>query len=604
MIFATPLGLLALVSIPAIVAIHLFRRRFPPRPVAGLFLWQAVRQVPQGGGRLDRLPITTSLILECLAALALSLILAGARLSSAAVSDHLVVSLDDSASRWARNAGGVRPRDRAERRVLDEISRLGSGGRITIIQSGERPIVLAGPAALAAEGRTALERWQPQSQHHSLAPGLRLARELAGRTGRLMVLTDTTPAARGEGEVTGALWVAVGEPLANVAIIAAERTLGRDDGRATISLALGNYSETPQTRRLAVRAGDKEIVTRELTAPPGVSSVKLPISVGLPPLRVMLSEDALARDNEVVLVEPQAQVVAVENRLAEGRGRQALSKALGVLSNVTPAESGHLQFVSADTLDSPLPPSVWRAAFGRPPARVLADGEAQDFIGPFVMEKRHPLLLGVTLAGVVWSGASPLASPAVRPLVSAGERAALATVSMPGGGTTILFNLDLERTNLIRSPDWPILISNLVDMRRRDLPGPERWNYRIGEWVRVRLGRDPKAALRVRSPDGERTLPSGRVVEFIAPPKGGLVELLEGDQTLFQLGVNFLDESESNLRTSTEGETGALNQQAPGLRAESGPASDPLFWVLLTIAAVAMVTNWCLPARQRIAWTV
>jgi hypothetical protein len=44
MMFATPLGLLALLAIPAIVAIHLFRRRFPVRPVAGLFLWQIRRR--------------------------------------------------------------------------------------------------------------------------------------------------------------------------------------------------------------------------------------------------------------------------------------------------------------------------------------------------------------------------------------------------------------------------------------------------------------------------------------------------------------------------------------------------------------------------------
>ena len=75
MIFTTPLGLLALLAIPAIVAIHLFRRRFPARPVAGLFLWGVVRQTPEGGGRVTRLPITRSLILECLAALALALIL-------------------------------------------------------------------------------------------------------------------------------------------------------------------------------------------------------------------------------------------------------------------------------------------------------------------------------------------------------------------------------------------------------------------------------------------------------------------------------------------------------------------------------------------------
>ncbi len=59
MIFATPLGLLALLAIPAIVAIHLFRRRFPVRPVAGLFLWQMAQQTPEGGGRITKLPITS-----------------------------------------------------------------------------------------------------------------------------------------------------------------------------------------------------------------------------------------------------------------------------------------------------------------------------------------------------------------------------------------------------------------------------------------------------------------------------------------------------------------------------------------------------------------
>ena len=93
MTFATPLGLLAVLAIPAIVAIHLFRRRFPVRPVAGLFLWQDPRQTPVEGRRIDRLPITTSLILECLAALALALILAGARLSSAGINRHLVIGI-------------------------------------------------------------------------------------------------------------------------------------------------------------------------------------------------------------------------------------------------------------------------------------------------------------------------------------------------------------------------------------------------------------------------------------------------------------------------------------------------------------------------------
>ena len=35
MTFAVPLGLIALAAIPAIIAIHILRRRFPIRPVAG-----------------------------------------------------------------------------------------------------------------------------------------------------------------------------------------------------------------------------------------------------------------------------------------------------------------------------------------------------------------------------------------------------------------------------------------------------------------------------------------------------------------------------------------------------------------------------------------
>ena len=593
MIFTTPLGLLALLAIPAIVAIHLFRRRFPVRPVAGLFLWQMAQRTPEGGGRITRLPISTSLILECLAALALALILGGARLSPAGVSQHLVVLLDDSASMAAANAAGESARDRAVRRVLAAIDRLGPGGRITLIISGERPSVLVGPAALALEARSALERWRPDALHHSLALGVRLARELAGRTGRLMVISDLAPGARGEGEIDGALWVSVGEPLGNVGITAAERTLSPDEGRGMVSLTFGNYSDSAVRRHLRMTAGDKEVGSRDIDVPPGVSSSTLPLPPGLPAVRIDLSADALSRDNEVTLAEPRPRIVGVENRLRDGRGRQALIKALGAVAGVTQAESGHLAFIEAAAIDTAPSPGVWKAAFGRPPAGWLGPGESRDFIGPFVLEKRHPLLFGMTLGGVVWPGVMPLAPSAVRPLVSAGDQVLIGVpaVNPARPDPAYLFNIDLDRTNLIRAPDWPILISNLIEMRRQSLPGPERWNYQIGEWVRVRLAHEPKGPLRFRCGAVERALPASRQLEFIAPSPGGLLQVLEGDTVLFDIGVNFLDETESNLRRQSTADAGRF-ADVSGLTAESGPASDPLFWVLLTIATTAIVGNW------------
>jgi Ca-activated chloride channel homolog len=319
-------------------------------------------------------------------------------------------------------------------------------------------------------------------------------------------------------------------------------------------------------------------------------------------VRLTLSDDVLDADNEVVLVEPRSRTVGVENRLPEGRGHEAVARALDALSGVTRTETGHLAFIAAADLDAPARPGTWRAAFGRAPAAGPAESESADYIGPFVMEKRHPLLQGVTLAGILWAGAVPLSPATMRPIVSAGDRGLVGVVASraSGGDITLLFNLDFERTNLVRSPDWPILISNLVEMRRLQLPGPERWNYRAGEWIRVRLDRQPSAPLRLRTADGERDLQTGRLLEFVAPAAGGLVHLLEGDQVLYELAVNALDEAESDLRDRSSGEHGSFDALPSGLDAESGTAFDPLFWVLLAVAAAAMLGNWCLPGVRQV----
>ena len=147
-----------------------------------------------------------------------------------------------------------------------------------------------------------------------------------------------------------------------------------------------------------------------------------------------------------------------------------------------------------------------------------------------------------------WCGPAPcpVNLSAVHPVLSSGNQPLIGLVgSRPDDG--ILFNVDLDKTNLLRAPDWPILISNIVELRRQDLPGPERWNYRAGEWIRVRLGRDPKGPLHFRCGSIERDLPPARLMEFTAPAPCGLLQITEGKDVLFQLGVNFLDEKESDL---------------------------------------------------------
>jgi hypothetical protein len=53
-VFAHPLGLLALLALPAVVALHLYRRRFELRRVSALFLWRVDDHVPLAAANASR----------------------------------------------------------------------------------------------------------------------------------------------------------------------------------------------------------------------------------------------------------------------------------------------------------------------------------------------------------------------------------------------------------------------------------------------------------------------------------------------------------------------------------------------------------------------
>ncbi|HXS81883.1 MAG TPA: BatA and WFA domain-containing protein, partial [Methylomirabilota bacterium] len=187
--FANPLGLLALLAVPAVVALHLYRRRFEPRPVSALFLWGADDRAPVAGRKREPLRTSVSFWCELLAVALLALAFSGPRSGCAAGhSEHLVVVLDSSASMGAV-AEGKSTRERALELIAERIDGLGRGSRVTLVQSGPRPSLVAGPAAFPAEAREALAQWVPGAAHHDLQPAVALALQFAGEA-RVTLVTD------------------------------------------------------------------------------------------------------------------------------------------------------------------------------------------------------------------------------------------------------------------------------------------------------------------------------------------------------------------------------------------------------------------------------
>ncbi len=576
---SAPLGLLALLAVPAVVALHMFRRRLRERRVAGLFLFAEDRLAADSGRRRAPLRSTASLWLEIAAALLLSLLVAGLTFGADRRLPHLVLVLDDSASMGAI-AEGRSAADRARDFARERLAALPGGSAATVILTGLRPEVVAGPRAPLPIAREAVARWTPESPTHDFAPALHLGRELAAEGGRLLFLTDrglaTCPPA--------AELQAFGRAAGNAAILSARRAEGR------IHLSVAAWGGLPVETTLRLSGGEGAVAESRLSVEPG-KPVHLSLPDPLPgrALRAEIGADALPIDNAVLLLPEPSRVVGVCADLpAETAALLRFREVAAAMRDVAvvPDRGGaHLVVTGAA--------GAMRPGCIEVVLEPIAPGaERDDWIGPYLLERRHPLLDGVTLEGVVW-GAGRSALPGL-PLLLAGE-AALLSEEEEETGVRYRLNLDPARTNLPSSPDWPILFSNLCALARQRMPGPEEVNVRLGETLRYRPGGGERVAdLELHAPDGSVERARGFRVATFAAARPGEYRLTEGEREVARFAVCFVDGSESDLTGAEERSVAATEEgAAAGVDGREGIEAQLLALLLLLVLA----TDWYLLGR-------
>lgn len=611
--FTHPLGLLALLALPAILALHLYRRRFEPRPISGLFLWRVDDRVPLAGRKRERIVNSASLFAELLAAAALGLAFAGPRAScSGGSAEHLVVVLDSSAS-MAAEVEGTSARDACVALVRERIDALGRGSRVTLVRSGSRPALVAGPAAYPAEAGERIGEWRPGAARHDLHPALALALELAGG-GKVVVVTDRFEPEAWPGTVE---LVSVGEPADNLAITHAARSREGDSTGDKVFVTVASFARSESRTRLRVLSEGREIAVEDLAIPAGSRehrSFEVPAGTGV--LELEIARDALAVDDVALLAPPASRTVALHASLGEedlralglrGAGEKGIERWLALVPNSVEAgseEAAHLVLSRGVSGGA----GAWCWSFE-------AQGEARrDLIGPFLGERGHRLLEGTTLEGIVWSVDPGLGLPGA-PLVSAGNDPIL-TEERDGERTIWRANLDVARSSLQRSPDWPILLANAAELRREALPGPQRTNVHVGETLTYRPGSElaslapgevaryvlegpfdaSGAALRTGTPSTREVTALEQVlVEGLEEP--GLYRLAHSGRAVAEFALSFSDAAESDLRDRLPGRRGA-ETEASELEAELSGLE--LLLIALTLALVAF--DWLVLQRAGAAY--
>jgi len=98
MTLLNPLGLLALLAIPVIIAIHFLQRRAKHVPISTLFLLQKTQREASSGSKFDRLVNSVPLWLQLLIVVLLTWLLVQPRYVKSNSTQRIAIVIDSSAS--------------------------------------------------------------------------------------------------------------------------------------------------------------------------------------------------------------------------------------------------------------------------------------------------------------------------------------------------------------------------------------------------------------------------------------------------------------------------------------------------------------------------
>jgi hypothetical protein len=571
----TPLALLGLLFIPAVIAMYLLKLRRDERVVPSTLLWTALISDVEANAPWQKLRRSLLLLLQLLLVVILVLLAARPFLERpAGLARDIVLVLDTSASMAATDVSPNRL-EAAKDAALDALRDLPAGGKVSIVTADRTARIVVNETADMGRVRQALDGIEPTSASGDLGDALELAGKLAARSGdaQILVATDGALATSPTATVDAPIRVlSVGRSRKNQAIVAlAVRSASAVTRSVFVSIA--NLDLEAAQRRLELWGDGSLREVRDIFLDPQARSDVLiddvPGDVETLELRLVGADPAVTTAPDDLATDDRAWAVVPPDRtrliLVVGDGDPYLETALGYLPNV-------------ELYGVPL------ADYG--PATERTDGRPWDLIifeGPLPGElPRTPIL------AIAPTDDSPLGD-------------VTGTLENPGIGSLspdepILRYVDLSTTHIAAAsrlvlPEWartvipgprgsPLLYSGnraglptavlAFEPRRSDLPLQVAFPILLANLTGELMGGSaaPTEAIPPGTPVS-LTIPSGATGISVARPDGSTVELVPG--TGLATTVTFAGTELPGIYTVTP----QLAPSASAAPSASGPAATP-----------------------------
>jgi hypothetical protein len=537
--FATPLALLGLVFVPAVVAMYLLKLRRTETVIPSTLLWHRLAADTEANAPWQKLRRSLLFLVQLLLVVALAVLAARPFVERpAGLARDLVLIIDTSASMAATDVGPDRL-SAAKEAALDALRDLPSGGKVSVIEAGRTARIVASGTSDAGRIRGAIDGIRPTVSRGDLGDALALAQQLAVQSGdaEVLVATDAALAVPPTTTVDAPIKVLrVGDAKGsrNQAIVALAIRSASSGVSNSAFISIANFDLELATRQVEVWGDDRLIESKTVTIEPqakadvvidNIGDAEHPVSVVDVRLTAPESStgrpDLLASDDRAWAIVPPARE---RNILIVGRGDPYLEAALSYLPNARlfgltpdqyPAGAVRTDGTEWDLIvfESFLPATLpSEPVLAIAPPRTSPLGEVTGTLknpGVATLGTDEPILRYVDLSTVHIAEAQKLELPAwARSVIPGPKGAPLLYSGTRAGIPSAVLAFEPRQSDLPLQVAFPILLANLTG---------ELFGGSAAPTTAVKPG-DPVVL----------TIPSGAAGLRVMAPDGRAVDLVPG----------------------------------------------------------------------------
>lgn len=610
-----PRGLWLLALALPLVLLYVLKVRRRRVTVGSTWLWVAAERDLLAKSPFKRLVPDVSLLLQLLVLALAALTLAGpSRLAREDFRGYVAIVVDVSASMNTRDASGLSQLERSKAAARQLLDGLQPGTQVMVVEAGTKPRITTPVERERARIRAAIDAITAEEVVGDLDPAIALSIDRLKDYGdaRVVVFTDgfLVQPPTSTGSTLPVEFVVGGEPTNNVGVIRTETrrfreddvekvevfvlvaNFGREERESYVTVSVAGSSESLDSRRLLLPAGERIPVGLSFLVTPDLEGKALVIDVA--------PHDAFAVDDRAYAKVPPSEDLAVW-LLSRGK-EEWVARAFGSDPNVT------IEQATLDAADIPADALV--IVSGACPLETVGGGDLLVLApppGPCLgltveaavdepvvtsWETMDPRLRFVSLDRLHVTKATPLVAPSRQgALVRANDRVLVRDASTPGRTITVV-GFDVGESDWPLKASWVLFARNITEQARRHRSLGAASSTAPGEPLRVAVPPGTESVT-VAGPDGTLIDASVRAGLAIVPAtiRTGIytVEYRGRVAGTIVVPVNLASERESDLGALT---TLPQSANVSARRAEDAPRSHlSLGWVLAAIALVLLLVE-------------